>query len=384
MPRAIPLPPLDDLVKTDGGYYAMYQSGARSHTDWTQETTLEEVRESPYWVWVVGPPEPGEKDDFGRDPLRPDMLKARLAEDTALRGLWRRAHRRDGHVIFVEPEYLTPEPPPTMREWLDDEGELGETRPWALPSLVSILNTWTDVDGINQLLDIDVRDLEMKMPNEKLRDSVEASRKPMTEIKKLYMRLHYGELKYPLSTEQASMIGVIPWPWNWRRRRQLCAARQRLAFAQRTELSLDIHEMISEKHKDITPEQEARSREADAATAQVAEEALAAKAADDVRAAHAAATAALEAAHLRSNVATRSAMLLSVVFRSEEQATATGAAPGPDARRGGGRKKTKKRKKTKRRKKTRKRKKTKKRKKRKTRKKSKRKTRKKRKKSKRK
>jgi len=361
MPRAIPLPPLDDLVKTDGGYYAMYQSGARSHTASESSTaTPEEVRESPYWVWVVGPPEPGEKDDFGRDPLRPDMLKARLAEDTALRGLWRSAHGRGGRVIFVEPEYLTPEPPPTMREWLDDEDYYNGEKQG------SILNTWTDVDGINQLLDIDVRDLEMIMPNEKLRDSVEATGNPMTEIKKLYMRLHYGELKYPLSTEQASMIGVIPWPWNWRRRRQLCAARQRLAFAQRTELSLDIHEMISEKHKDITPEQEARSREADAATAQVAEEALAAKAADDVRAAHAAATAALEAAHLRSNVATRSAMLLSVVFRSEEQATATGAAPGPDSRRAGGRKKTKKRKK------------------RKTRKKSKRKTRKKRKKSKRK
>jgi hypothetical protein len=359
MPRAIPLPPPNDLVKTDGGYYAMYQSGARSHTASESSTaTLEEVRESPYWVWVVGPPEPGEKDDLGGTPLRPDMLKARLPEVHALRRRevlrrqWRRAHGRVGRVIFVEPEYLTPEPPPTMREWLDDDGELGETRPWALPSLVSILKTWEHVDGINQLLDIDVRYLEMKMPNEKLRDSVEASGKQMTEIKKLYMRLHYGELKYPLSTEQASMIGVIPRPWNWRRRRQLCAARQRLAFAQLTELSLDIHEMISEKHKDITPEQEARSREADAATAQVAEEALAAKDADDVRAAHAAATAALEAARLRSNVATRSAMLLSVVFRSEEQATATGAAPGPDSRRAGGRKKTKKRKKRKTRKKS--------------------------------
>jgi hypothetical protein len=221
-----------------------------------------------------------------------------------------------------------------MRQWLTFTVKYG--------SVVhgSILNDWKEVPEIKGLLDTDVSDLAQKMSNEQLQGFVSASGKKTPMIKKLYKRLHH-DLKYPLSNKQASMIKVDPWPVKGG---QLCAARQRLAFAVVDEILNMLSEpellpLIGEKHKSLTK----------------------------------------AGGPLAQN-------LHSVVIRSEEQATATGAAPGPDARRGGGRKKTKKRKKTKRRKKTRKRKKTKKRKrkKRKTRKKSKRKTRKKRKKTKRK
>jgi hypothetical protein len=346
---------------SDGGFYAMYNSGVVSGTTTGNKgwRAPEYGTVAPDRVWVDGPPQSGDVDTTGRKPQHENMLRAKKIPS--------------GDVLFVEPNKLS-SLKVTMEEWLTIPGYYNGQK---IPAWMN--DHWKEVFRINQLLNTDVSDLAQKMSNEQLQGFVSASGKKNPVIKNLYTRLHY-DLKYPLSAEQALMIKVDPWPVKGS---QLCAAQQRLAFAVVDEVlnmlpDGELLPLIGEKHKSLTQ----------------------------------------AGGPLAQN-------LHSVVIRSEEQATAAAApaAPGPAAaaepdrvpppippfkppipapepaapepaqaqpptaryisvfegdsdsdQDGGGRKKTKRRKKTRKRKKTKRRKKTKKRKK------SKRKTRKKRKK----
>jgi hypothetical protein len=189
----------------------------------------------PSTVRVVGPAQPGDVDSNQLPPTET--------------GLWK-VENKHNQLIFVDPDKLTPEEV-NMRRWLGFEHIYNGKR------IPSILNEWEKVDEIKQLLDIDIRDLKKRMSNEQLQNLVD---KPHTmgrewnisikapKFKKLYMRLHH-DLKYPLSTEQAKKIKVDPWPVKGG---QLCAARQRLAFAQITELDIDTVSAVSMAHQSLT------------------------------------------------------------------------------------------------------------------------------------
>jgi hypothetical protein len=217
---------------TDGGFYAMYNSGVVEETGFGNQgwRAPEYGTVAPNRVWVDGPPQLGDVDTNGNAPKRENMLRALYLP---------RFPSED--VLFVEPNKLS-SLKVTMEEWLTIPGYYNGKK------ISDLAEDWKEVFGINQLLNTDVSDLAQKMSNEQLQGFVSASGKTNPVIKNLYKRLHH-DLKYPLSNKQASMIRVDPWPVKGG---QLCAARQRLAFAQLTELDFDTLTAAGKKYKSLT------------------------------------------------------------------------------------------------------------------------------------
>ena len=226
---------------TDGGYYAWRAGVGEASTAAAggveSAEKIKERRERPAGpkrlVFVYGPFQAGDKDSEGLPPDQTSMNKL---------GAWKVVTIPSGRgsdepvITFVYGEDELERATVAMRQWLTFTVKYG--------SVVhgSILNDWKEVPEIKGLLDTDVSDLAQKMSNEQLQGFVSASGKKTPMIKKLYKRLHH-DLKYPLSNKQASMIKVDPWPVKGG---QLCAARQRLAFAKITELGFDTLNLIGE------------------------------------------------------------------------------------------------------------------------------------------